>query len=462
MRLDSEIINSLGDIVGKDNVLMARESLEPYSHDETPGLSHLPDVVVKPKTAEEISKIMKLANEKEVPVTPRAGGTGLSGGAVPWLGGILMSFERMNRIKEIDTENAMAVVESGVIVQNLEEEAAKYGLFYPPDPASLDSCMIAGNVAECAGGARAFKYGVTRNYVKGMEVVLPQGEIIRLGGKLIKNVTGYSLMDLIVGSEGTLAIVTEVILKLLPLPEAKIDLLIPFNSIEQAVNTAVKIIKSGIVPATIELMEREAIKASERYLEKKTPFSDAEVHILVELDGKKENIEKEYEILGELALENGAIDVYVAEDKGEQDRVWEARRAISEALKSKSEIDHEDVVVPISEIPNLFRNLKELEKKYLLKIVCYGHVGDGNIHVNVLKETMEEKKWREIIPKLVREIFDIVVQRGGMISGEHGIGLAKKAYLPLALDSAQIELMKRIKIAFDPKNILNPGKIFDI
>jgi len=296
MRLDSEIINSLVDIVGKDNVLVARESLEPYSHDETPGLSHFPDVVVKPKTAEEISKIMRLANDEEVPVTPRAGGTGLSGGAVPWLGGILMSFERMNRIKEIDTKNAMAVVESGVIVQNLEEEAAKYGLFYPPDPASLDSCMIAGNVAECAGGARAFKYGVTRNYVKGMEVVLPQGEIIKLGGKLIKNVTGYSLVDLIVGSEGTLAIVTEVILKLLPLPEAKIDLLIPFDSIEQAVNTAMKIIKSGIVPATIEFMEREAIKASERYLEKKTPFSEAEVHILVELDGKKENIQKEYEI----------------------------------------------------------------------------------------------------------------------------------------------------------------------
>jgi glycolate oxidase len=462
MELSEKIIDALKEIVGKDNVLTIRESLETYSHDETPGLSHLPDVVVKPKTAQEISKIMKLANKEEIPVTPRGGGTGLSGGAVPWLGGILMSFERMNQIKEIDTKNSMAVVEAGVIAQSLEDEAAKYGLFYPPDPASLDSCMIAGNVAECAGGPRTFKYGVTRDYVKGMEAVLPQGEIIRMGGKLIKNVTGYSLMHLIVGSEGTLAIVTEVTLKLLPLPEAKIDLLIPFNSLEQSVDTAVKIIRSGIAPATIEFMEREAIKASEKYLEKKTPFSDAEVHILVELDGKKENIQKEYEVLGELALENGAIDVYVAEDKGEQDRVWEARRAISEALKSKSEIDHEDTVVPTSEIPNLIKNLKELEKKYGLKIVCYGHIGDGNIHVNALKENMADKEWREKVPKLVKEIFDTVMQLGGMISGEHGIGLAKKAYLPLALDRAQIELMKRIKKTFDPKNILNPGKIFDI
>ena len=321
------LINKLIDIVGKDNVITQKEDLEPYSHDETLGLKQLPQLVIKPGSTKEISQIMKLANRERVAITPRGGGTGLSGGAVPSPGGIVMSFERMNKIKEIDTENLMAVVEPGVITAVLADEAKKYDLFYPPDPSSLDSCTIGGNVAECAGGARTIKYGTTKNYVTGLEAVLPNGAVIRCGGKLVKNVTGYNLIDLLIGSEGTLGIVTEVTLRLLHLPRLKVDLFIPYQDIESATKTTREILRHKIIPSTIEFMEQEGIEASEHYLGKKLPFKGEKgvCSLLIEIDGeRKEELDKEYDELGEIALKNGAIDVLVAVSKSEQDRLWKS------------------------------------------------------------------------------------------------------------------------------------------
>ncbi|MDI6840004.1 MAG: FAD-linked oxidase C-terminal domain-containing protein [bacterium] len=473
-----EIIEELEKIVGKDNILVSEESIEPYSHDETPRIKVMPKVVVKPANREEISEIMRLANFEKIPVIPRGGGTGLSGGAVPSSNGIVISFERMNKIKEIDTENLMAVVEPGVITGELSKEVEKSGLLYPPDPASLDSCTIGGNIAECAGGARAVKYGTTKNYVVGLEAVLPQGEIIKLGGKLVKNVTGYDLIGILIGSEGTLALVTEATLRLLPMPKVKVDLLIPYNDIEYATNTATEIIRHKIVPTAIEFMEKEAIKAAEQFLcrgevTSPLPFSEASAQLLIEIDGnRKEEVEKDYEEIGEIALKNGAIDVLVAEDKGRQDKLWEGRRCISDALKSEGKVISEDVVVPRNKIPILLKNMKILENKYKFRIVSFGHVGDGNVHVNILRDTPvilseannldADREWEQRIPKLIHELFKVVISLGGMISGEHGIGLTKKPYLSMAVDREQIEIMKQIKKVFDPNNILNPGKIFDV
>lgn len=453
----------LREIAGEANVLTDPDLVEPYSRDETPGLSSAPQVVVKPKTAEDVADILSVANEQKVPVTPRGGGTGLSGGAVPHLGGIVLSLERMNSIKEMDTENLMSVVEAGVVTEELGKEAEKKGLLYPPDPASLDSCTIGGNVAECAGGPRTIKYGVTRDYVTGLEVVLPTGAITRLGGKLVKNVTGYGLLGLMVGSEGTLGIVTEATLRLLPLPRAKVDLLIPCSSVESAVRTAFEVVRRKIIPAALEFMEREAIKACETFLERSLPFPDAEAHLLVELDGnRREELQAQYETVGEIAADNDALDVFVAEDHRSQQRMWEARRAISDALKATGEVAHEDLVVPRSKMPRLLQRMKEIASKYSVKIVCYGHLGDGNLHTNILREGMEEKEWKKALSCIVKELYEELVGLGGMLSGEHGIGLTKKPYLAMVLDEAQIELMKAIKRVFDPNHILNPGKIFDL
>lgn len=459
------MIEELEKIVGKDNVISDNELMESYSHDETPGFKTVPKAVVKPETPTQISEIMKLANTEKFSVTPRGGGTGLSGGAIPCENGIVVSFERLNRIKEIDVKNLMSVVEPGVITGDLAREVSRYGLLYPPDPASIDSCTIGGNIAHCAGGARTVKYGTTRDYVVGLEAVIPNGDIIRCGGKLVKNVTGYSLTNLLIGSEGTLAIITEAILKLLPMPGAKVSLLVPYSDLEQAIQTVQEILTHKIIPSAIELMEGRAIKLVEEYLGRRLPFNieGATYCLLIEIDGKrKEEVESDYEEIGEIALKNAAIDVLVAEDRLQQDKLWEARRTISDALKSKSEVAHEDVVVPKDKISTLVRGIKELETKYQLKIVCYGHIGDGNVHVNVLRETIKEEEWKAKLSNLIKELFDLTLSLGGMLSGEHGIGLAKKPYLSMALSSQQIELMRQIKSVFDPNNILNPGKIFQI
>ncbi|MBA7482508.1 putative FAD-linked oxidoreductase [subsurface metagenome] len=404
---------------------------------------------------------MRFANEKRIPVTPRGAGYGLSGGAVPVCGGIVLSLEKMDRILEIDKKNLMITVEPGVVTSKIHEAVEREGLFYPPDPASLDSCSIGGNVAECAGGPRAVKYGVTKDYVCGLEAVLPSGQVIQLGGKLVKNVTGYDLIGLLIGSEGTLAIITKIILRLIPLPRVTIDLLVAFNEFQGAADTVSAIIKRQILPTSIEFMEQDSLLACEKYLKKELPLREAAAFLLIKLDGnRKEDVEALCETVGEVCFEHDAIDVLVADDRPTQEKLWEARRVIIEALKERSPVNHmEDIVVPRARINDFLRKIKKLQERYEYPIICFGHSGDGNVHVNILKEDYPEDKWKETIPKISGEIFDIALALGGQITGEHGVGATRSKYLKKAVGPKMLELFRGIKQLFDPNNILNPGKI---
>jgi glycolate oxidase len=455
------VVESLRQIAGQANVLVGDEALEPYTHDETVGLRADPEVVVKVTSAEQVSRVLMLAQQERIPVTPRGAGYGLSGGAVAVHGGIVLSTEKMNRILEIDHENLMVTVEPGVITGELHRAVEAEGLFYPPDPASLDSCSIGGNVAEGAGGPRAVKYGTTKDYVTGLEAVLPSGQIVTMGGKLVKNVTGYSLIQLLVGSEGTLAVVTKIILRLLPLPKVQVDLLVPFDDFQAAADTVSAIISHRILPTTMEFMEQDSMLAVERLLKKPVPFGDAAAHLLIQLDGNlQEAVDAEMETVGDLCLQHGARDVLVAQDRPTRDRLWEARRMIIDALNQESPVNHmEDVVVPRAEIPQLLKGIKELAGRRGVRIVSFGHAGDGNVHVNVLKDRMGDEQWAELMPAVTEEIYRLSLSLGGTITGEHGIGATRRRYLRLALDEAQIDLMRQIRAAFDPNQILNPGKI---
>lgn len=460
--VDPETIKELEQILGSDNVRHDPESIQRYSHDETVGLKAAPEVVVFAHSASQVSEILKLAQRKRIPITPRGAGYGLSGGAVPLHGGIVLSLEKMNRILEIDKANMMAVVQPGVITGDIHRAVEAEGLFYPPDPASLDSCSIGGNLAECAGGPRAVKYGVTMHYVSGVEAVLPNGEIIRSGGKLVKNVTGYNLVQLFIGSEGTLSIITEITLRLIPKPKMQVDLLAPFNNFDQAASTVAALVAQQITPACIEFMERDSLLAVEKLLNKEVPFREAAAHLLIQLDGNSQAaIDEEMEIVGDLCMEHGAADVLVAKDSLTRDRLWEARRKIIEALNHESPVNHmEDVVVPRAAIPALLKGIKEISAEHGLRIICFGHAGDGNVHVNVLKDDLPFEKWEEQVPVLSEKIYRLSLSLGGAITGEHGIGATRRQYLSLALEEAQIEMMRDIRAVFDPNNILNPGKIF--
>jgi glycolate oxidase len=461
-KINSNTIQTLRDIVGDENVLLSSEEMEPYTHDEVVGLRADPEVVVRAASTAQVAEILKLAQRERVPVTPRGAGYGLSGGAVPVQGGIVLSLERMNRVLEIDKENLMVTVEPGVITGNLHRAVEAEGLFYPPDPASLDSCFIGGNVAEGAGGPRAVKYGATKDYVCGLEAVLPSGEIITCGGKLVKNVTGYNLIQLLIGSEGTLAVVTKIILRLLPLPKVQIDLLVPYDDFQAAADTVSDIIAHRIVPTTIEFMGQDSMLAVERLLGKKVPFADAAAQLLIQLDGnRREAVDADCEVVGELCLENGARDVLVAQDRRTRDRLWEARRLIIEALNHESPVNHmEDVVVPRAEIPALLKGIKEIAARHSVRIISFGHAGDGNVHVNVLKDGVDDDRWQALVPAVTGEMYKLTLSLGGMLTGEHGIGATRRHYLSMALDETQIELMRGIKATFDPNGILNPGKIF--
>jgi glycolate oxidase len=438
------------------------ERLEPYAHDETVGLRAVPEIVVRVTSAEHISQIFKLAQRERVPVTPRGAGYGLSGGSVAVYGGIVLSTEKMNRILEIDKENLMVTVEPGVITGDIHRAVEEEGLFYPPDPASLDSCSIGGNIAENAGGPRAVKYGVTRHFVCGLEAVLPSGDIITCGGKLVKNVTGYDLIQLLTGSEGTLAVVTKIILRLIPLPKVQIDLLVPYDDFQAAADAVSDIIAHRIVPTTIEFMERDSILAVEELLQKEVPHDDAAAHLLIQLDGNRwEDVDADVQVVGNLCLEHGARDVLVAKDSRNRDRLWEARRSIIDALNHASPINHmEDVVVPRAELPALLSGIKEIAARHNVRIINFGHTGDGNVHVNVLKDDIPVDRWEALVPAVTEEIYRLTLSLGGMLTGEHGIGATRRKYLPLALEEPQIEVMRRIREAFDPHRILNPGKIF--
>jgi glycolate oxidase len=448
-------------IAGEENVLVSAESMEPYSHDETVGLRAAPEVVVRATATAQVAEILRLAGRQRFPVTPRGAGQGLSGGAVPACGGVVLSLEKMNRILEIDKENLMVTVEPGVITGNIHRAVEAEGLFYPPDPASLDSCSIGGNIAEDSGGPRAVKYGVTRQYVCGLEAVYPSGDVVSCGGKLVKDVTGYNLTQLLVGSEGTLAVVTQIILRLIPLPAARVDLLVPYDDFQAAADTVSALVAKRIVPATIEFMERDAFLSSERLLGKEVPYHDAVAHLLIALDGNDERaLEEEYGVVGDLCLDHGARDVLVAKDRATRDRLWEARRKIIEALKVESPVNHmEDVVVPRAQIPALLRGIREMAGRHGVRMINFGHAGDGNVHVNVLKDDLPLERWEPLIPVINEEVYRLCLSLGGMITGEHGIGITRRQYLPLAVGDTLVEMMRRIKAAFDPNGILNPGKV---
>jgi glycolate oxidase len=453
--------SKLSEIVGNENVYTDCDSKFVYSKDYTENLSFEPDIIVKPRTAKEISSIVKLANQFLIPVIPRGGGTGLSGGALPVCGGICISMERFKNIIAIDEENLQAIVEPGVITQVFQDECEKVGLYYPPDPASRGSSFLGGNLAECSGGPRAVKYGVTKDYVLGIEFVSPTGEIVNAGGRVLKNVSGYNLTQLIIGSEGTLGIITKIFFRLIPMPKHRKVMLAAYKNIDDCARTVSRIFQSGITPSALELMENSAMRAAEQQLGKKFPNGDADAQLLIEVDGNyEETLDKDIETIAEIVMENGAYDVILAEDNQKMNELWSLRRCIGEAVKSISEYKEEDTVVPRARIPELIRGVKEISSKFGITTICYGHAGDGNVHVNILKDKLDVASWEKNLDTAIREIFELTVSLGGTISGEHGIGYSQKSYLPIALGRNELELMKRIKNSMDPNNIMNPGKIF--
>jgi glycolate oxidase len=459
-KVTPDVVEKLRAALGDDGVVTDEETLRPFASDYTEDLVFMPEVACLPRTTAEVQALMRIAAEHHIPVTPRAGGTGLSGGALPILGGILLSCHRMNQILEIDRENLMGVVEPGVITQVFQEEVEKIGLFYPPDPASRGSCTLGGNVAENAGGPRAVKYGVTKDFVMGLEAVMADGTLIRTGGKLYKDVSGYNLTQLLVGSEGTLAIITKIFLKLIPWAPHRKVLLASFDSLEKAAQAVTAVFMKGVQPSACELIERDAAQCAVRQLGKEWPHADAAAHLLLEADGHSaERVDEETMTMGEACMDVGADDVIIAEDAPRMREIWSLRRSIGEAVKSINIYKEEDTVVPRNQIPELIRGVKEIAGRYGLLVICYGHAGDGNIHCNIIK-TVDDETWLRVLPKAIAEIFEHTARLGGQVSGEHGIGYVQREYLPITQGAPEIGLMKKIKEQFDPRGILNPMKIF--
>ncbi len=463
MSITSEILNNLEKILGKQFVFTDDETRNHYGHDETEDYVFPPSVVVKPANSSEISQVLKLANQNNIPVTAIGGRTGLSGGALCIYKGIGLSTERLNKILNIDEQNLQVVVEPAVITQVLREAVSEKGLFYPPDPSSLGSCWIGGNVAQNAGGARAVKYGVTKDYVLNLEVVLANGEIIWTGANTLKNSTGYNLTQLMVGSEGTLGIITKIVMKLLPKNSHNVLMLVPFYKAEQACEAVSAIFRAGIVPSALEFMERDAIDWTLKFNPNIAVNVKDEVkaHLLVEVDGNYPDILMQEAEKIMTVVEQFEIDeVLFADTEDQKNALWKLRRSVAEAVKANSIYKEEDTVVPRYELPKLLKGIKEIGNKYGFKSVCYGHAGDGNLHVNIIKGEMSDENWNTEVTKGIREIFGLTVALKGTLSGEHGIGFVQKNYMDIAFNEIQIGLMKGIKSIFDPNNILNPGKIF--
>ncbi len=450
-------------IVGEPNAYDSAEILKDYSHDETEDLSYLPELVLKPQTPEEVSQILKICTENKIPVTPSGARTGLSGGALPVRGGVNLSLERMNTIIEVDERNLQATVEPGVINQVFHNACKEKGLFYPPDPSSWGSCFLGGNLALNAGGPKAVKYGVTNAYVLNLEVVLPTGEIIWTGANVLKNSTGYNLTQLMVGSEGTLGVITKAVFKLIPYPKHNLLMLVPFASAEKACEAVSAIFRAGITPSGMEFMERDAIDWTLKYVDDvQLPIGDdVQAHLLIEVDGNDENVlMDDCQKMAEIVEQYGAGEVLFADNQSDKDALWKVRRRVGEAVKSHSVYKEEDTVVPRAELAKLLKGVKDIGARYGFKSVCYGHAGDGNLHVNIVKDNMSDDAWNNELPKGIREIFELVKSLGGTISGEHGIGLVQKDYLDVVFSDKMIELQKAIKAMFDPAQILNPGKVF--
>jgi glycolate oxidase len=462
-------IQTFASWLGAPYVLTREQDCYPYSKDHTEDYSFMPEVVLKPSNTEEVSQILKYCHEHRLPVTPRGGGTSLSGGALPLHGGVVLSMERFNSILGIDTLNLQATVEPGVITEVFQQAVAAKGLFYPPDPASKGSCFIGGNVAHNSGGPKAVKYGVTRDYILNMEVVLPTGEIIWTGANVLKNSTGYNLTQLIAGSEGTLGVITKIVFKLRPMPKTNLVLLAPFPTNEEAMRAIAAIYLTGITPSGMEFMEREAIERATAYIKNHLKqsvsvplYDDTAAQLIIELDGNEESIlMDEAETICELlSSEFGIEHIFFANTQTEKDELWKVRRQISPAVNAYSLTKAEDVVVPRAHLPQLIAVIKEIGQKYGFRSVCYGHAGDGNLHVNILKEDLSDEYWNNEVNQAIGEMFEQVVRLGGMLSGEHGIGIAKKPYMEIAMGKTNLHLMRAIKTAFDPHHILNPDKIF--
>lgn len=456
--LNAEIVERLINILGKENVFTDKEDLICYSYDSTP-YDHLPDIVVAPAKTEEIVAIVKLANEYKFPIVPRGGGTSISGGTIPVQGGLVLAFHRMNKIIEIDEDNLTATVEPGVITATFHQAVESKGLFYPPDPQSMFMCTLGGNVAENAGGPRGVKYGVTKDYVLGIEAVSPTGEVIKVGGKTIKNVSGYDLMRLFTGSEGTLGIITQIILRLIPKPEAKRTLLAIFDNLDDAAKTVSGIIKQRIIPTTLELMDQSSMKLIEAFMPSGLP-TDAEGALLIEADGSKVDVDQQIVVIEQMCKSCGAREVKVAENAIQEAQLWAGRRSAFGAMaKAARMVLSEDATVPRSKVPDIVRRIQEIAAKTQLSIPILGHTGDGNMHPNILVLKQDEEEMKRV-NTAIDEMFKAALELGGTLSGEHGIGIAKQNYMDWQFNKATLAMMRAIKKAVDPNNILNPGKIF--
>jgi len=460
--LDKQHIAHLSAMVGHAHTV-CDEKMKAYAHDETEDLVFMPALVLKPANTLEISRIMTYCNEHVIPLTPRAAGTGLSGGALPVKGGVLLSVERLNRILYIDERNLQVSVEPGVITEVLQNAVKEKGLFYPPDPASKGSCFIGGNIAENSGGPKAVKYGVVKDYVLNLEVVLPNGEIIQTGANVLKNATGYNLTQLMVGSEGTLGIVTKIVLRLIPYPRFDKTMLVPFQSADKACEAVSAIFHAGITPSGLEFMEKDALQWAADFTGiTSLPLGhDIEAHLLIEVDGNDEDvIMRECEKISGILESFHPLEILLAETAAQKEQLWALRRKVAEAVKARSVYKEEDTVVPRAELPELLAGVKKIGKEYGFHSVCYGHAGDGNLHINILKNKLSDSVWNEKLPLAIQKIFILVKRLGGTLSGEHGIGLVQRNYMPIQFSPVELQLMKQIKNVFDPNHILNPGKIF--
>ncbi len=461
-KINKEDVLYFQSVVGDSNIFYSEEVLKEYSHDETEDLFFLPEVVVKPQNTSQISEIMTYCNSQNIPVTPCGARTGLSGGSLPVESGLVLSLEKLNSIVEIDERNLQAKVEPGVINEFFQNKVKDKGLFYPPDPASKGSCMLGGNIAANSGGPKALKYGVTKDYVLNLEVVLPTGEIIWTGANVLKNSTGYNLTQLMVGSEGTLGIITKIVFRLIPLPTKDITMLVPFNSAERACEAVSAVFRAGITPSALEFIERDAIDWTLKHTDISMNIEDGvEAHLLIEVDGDNFDVlYSDCEKIAKVLKEFESGEILIADSSTEKENLWKLRRSVAESVKANSVYKEEDTVVPRAELAKLLKGVKQIGKKYGFKSICYGHAGDGNLHVNIIKGEMSDENWKNELTKGIRKIFELTKSLGGTLSGEHGIGLVQKDYMDIVFSDKEIELQKGIKKLFDPNNILNPAKIF--
>lgn len=458
---DASDIAAIRDIIRDDSrVLFADTLSEDYGHDELGGAYSMPDVVVRAVNTDEVSKIMKYAFDNNIPVTPRGAGTGLVGSAVAMEHGIMLDTTLMNQILELDEENLTVTVEPGVLLMDLAAFVEDHDFFYPPDPGEK-SATIGGNISTNAGGMRAVKYGVTRDYVRALQVVLPNGDVVEFGGKVVKNSSGYDLKDLIIGSEGTLAIITQATLKLLPRPKKAISLLVPFPTLKDAISTVPLIVKSKAIPTAIEFMQREVIEDAENYLGKPFPDKQSDAYLLLKFDGSsQEEVDAAYEAVADLCLEQGALDVLISDTEEREESIWKARGAFLEAIKgSTTYMDEVDMVVPRSCVNTMVEFLHDLQHTVGLRIKSFGHAGDGNLHAYMLKDDLSDEEWERRLSDAMERVYAKARDLNGQVSGEHGIGYAKKPYLKESLPLDSLDLMNGIKMVFDPQNILNPHKV---